>query len=175
MGNDAEETFEEAMARLGMGEGADRLREAEDQLFEQAFEDLVEAPDPEVRPGGGEDPAKETEDRGDRRTVQSARGLRRMVKTGEIGPGATLDLHRMTRLKARRAVGAFLSQSRVQGHQLVTIICGQGLHSQGDAVLPQALDQWLRDDFSHHVVLVMNAPRTDGGQGARYVLLKTST
>ena len=78
----------------------------------------------------------------------------------------------MTREQALRATRAFLRRARGQDHQLVTIICGRGLHSRDGSVLPAALDQWLKEGLQQHVALTIPALRDDGGQGARYVLLK---
>ena len=166
MPNDPKDSFEEAMAQMGLEpKGASEDREEEDmRLFEEALMAL--------EPGGAEEACPGSQET-HRATVHSLRGLRRLIRQGALSPQATLDLHQMTRDQALRATAAFLSRSRRDGHQLVRIICGRGLHSRDGAVLPDALDGWLSKDVSEHITLAMPAPGNDGGEGARYVLLRS--
>ena len=168
MGNGPGDLFEEAMAHMGVDtdgqrEAQERLAEEEARLFEETMEGLVATPEART------DEGSETETPV---TVHSPSGLKRLVRQGSLRSQATLDLHQMTRVQALRATRAFLVSARKDGHQMVTIICGRGLHSRDGAVLPDALDQWLNADLAQHVTLAMPALGDDGGQGARYVVLR---
>lgn len=168
MGNDAKDPFEEAMAHLGLAPDRGEREEepgAEDaELFQEAMERLEGPGDPLNREKGSTQ---------QRTSVNSLRGLRRLVRKKVIQPGESLDLHQMTKEQALRATRSFLVRAQKQGHQLVKIVCGRGLHSTDGAVLPDALDGWLKREVAEHVTLVMIAPREDGGEGARYVLLRS--
>ena len=55
-------------------------------------------------------------------------------------PGAELDLHGCHVHEALVRVEAFLETAALQGLDAVRIIVGKGLHSQGSAVLPDAVE-----------------------------------
>jgi DNA-nicking Smr family endonuclease len=81
-----------------------------------------------------------------------------------------MDLHRQTAMEAVANVKKFI-ESRRHRHLCVTIVHGRGLHSEGNvSVLKTRVRQYLR---RHPAVLAYaDAPRTDGGSGAVYVLLR---
>lgn len=81
------------------------------------------------------------------------------------------DLHGMTGADALAGVGRFIENSRHAGHRCVCIIHGRGLHSEGNRpILKTRVRQYLR---SHRSVLAYtDAPVSDGGSGAVYVLLR---
>ncbi len=60
------------------------------------------------------------------------------------GPESEIDLHGCTASQAERKVESFVLASRTQGLHTVRIITGKGLHSQGEAVLPQVVEEHLR-------------------------------
>ncbi len=81
------------------------------------------------------------------------------------------DLHGMTGVDALASVGRFIENSRHGGHRCVCIIHGRGLHSKGNPpILKARVREYLR---SHRSVLAYtDAPASDGGPGAVYVLLR---
>ena len=166
MTNEPKDPFEEAMAEMGLGP-TEASRDREDE--ERALFEAVMANGAGVAPTASPEP---TEDETGKTPVNSARGLRRLIRQGSLQPTQTLDLHQMTREEALRATTSFLARSRREGHQLVRIICGRGIHSREGAVLPDALDGWLKNQLAEHVTLSMPALGNDGGSGARYVLLR---
>lgn len=91
------------------------------------------------------------------------------LRRGVIEPEATLDLHGLRVLEARKALARFLSQSTARGRRCVRIIHGKGRGSSEQPILKQKINQWLpqRDE----VLAFSSAPRWDGGTGAVYVLL----
>ena len=60
-------------------------------------------------------------------------------------PGAELDLHGCHVREALVRVEAFLETAALQGMNTVRIIVGKGLHSQGSAVLPDAVEEKIVD------------------------------
>jgi DNA-nicking Smr family endonuclease len=77
----------------------------------------------------------------------------------------------MTAAEACASAQHFIDSSRHSRHRCVCIVHGRGLHSDGGtAILRAQVRKYLR---SHRSVLAYaDAPRTDGGSGAVYVLLR---
>jgi len=93
------------------------------------------------------------------------------LKRGEYVAGDRRDLHGMTAAEASAAVKQFLDNSRQRRHRCVCIVHGRGLHSEGNvAVLKARVRECLRANQS--VLAYADAPRSDGGAGAVYVLLR---
>jgi DNA-nicking Smr family endonuclease len=97
----------------------------------------------------------------------------RKLKRGEYAVGSRCDLHGLTADAAAAAVKQFLVTSRHQHHRCICIVHGRGLRSPGGvAVLKLRVREFLR---SHPAVLAYaDAPPSDGGAGAVYVLLRRS-
>ena len=95
----------------------------------------------------------------------------RKLKRGEYSVRHRHDLHGMTGAEALASVRRFLENSRHAGHRCVCIIHGRGLHSKGNPpILKTRVREYLR---SHRSVLAYtDAPGSDGGSGAVYVLLR---
>ena len=91
------------------------------------------------------------------------------LRRGVIEPEATLDLHGLRVLEARKALARFLSQSTARGRRCVRIIHGKGRGSSEQPILKQKINQWLPQ--RQEVLAFTSAPRWDGGTGAVYVLL----
>jgi DNA-nicking Smr family endonuclease len=125
-------------------------------------------PKPPAPPSPGPDDETEEEDRYvapgvDRREL-------RKIKRGDYAPGRRLDLHGQTAAEAAASVKQFID-SRRHLDRCVCIVHGRGLHSKDNvSVLKTRVRQYLR---RHPAVLAYaDAPRTDGGTGAVYVLLR---
>lgn len=98
-------------------------------------------------------------------------GVVRKLRRGHYSIDAELDLHGMTAVVARQALSEFLRRCRHHGARCVRIIHGKGLGSvHGRPVLKQKVNGWLQQ--RDEVLAFCSAPRTDGGTGAVYVLLK---
>jgi len=77
-----------------------------------------------------------------------------------------------TKLSSRASVRRFIENSRHRRHRCVCIVHGRGLHSEGNAsVLKARVRECLRLQSS--VLAFADAPPSDGGAGAVYVLLRT--
>ena len=94
----------------------------------------------------------------------------RKLKRGDLQATARLDLHGKTAAEAEQQLGRFLDTSSHR-HRCVCIVHGRGLHSPGNvAILKTRVREQLR---RHRAVLAYtDAPRSDGGGGAVYVLLR---
>lgn len=98
------------------------------------------------------------------------RELRKLTR-GEHPPASRLDLHGLKAAEACASVQRFVDASRRQHHRCICIVHGRGLRSPGGiAVLKARVRAHLK---SHPAVLAYaDAPRSDGGAGAVYVLLR---
>jgi len=95
----------------------------------------------------------------------------RKLKRGDHVPAERRDLHGMNAAEATAAVKHFLTTSRRKHHRCVCIVHGRGLHSAGRTpVLKTSVRAVLRSDRS--VLAFADAPASDGGSGAVYVLLR---
>ena len=108
----------------------------------------------------------------------AARGLDhhvlRRLRRGEFAVQGHVDLHGLTREKARAELESFLARSRQGGKHCVLVVHGRGLHSKDQVpVLKDALKRWMKTArFSDHVLAFATARPHDGGLGAVYVLLR---
>jgi DNA-nicking Smr family endonuclease len=95
----------------------------------------------------------------------------RKLKRGEYPVTDRRDLHGMTTTQVGASVRRFVDNSRHNGHRCICIVHGRGLHSQGNiAILKARVRECLRTDPA--VLAYADAPRSDGGAGAVYVLLR---
>ena len=95
----------------------------------------------------------------------------RKLKKGEYIVRDRRDLHGMTGADALASVGRFIENSRHAHHRCVCIIHGRGLHSDGNQpILKTRVREYLRTHRS--VLAYADAPVSDGGSGAVYVLLR---
>ena len=102
------------------------------------------------------------------------RRVLRRLRRGEFSTQAELDLHGMTRARARTAVERFLTQAVASGLRCVRIVHGRGLHSREEVpVLKEKVRAWLsRGRIGRSVLAFTSAQPEDGGTGALYVLLR---
>ncbi len=99
----------------------------------------------------------------------------RRLKKGQYSVGAELDLHGMTVAEAQLSLSRFIQDSRQENIRCVRIIHGKGYGSSGKgSVLKSMANQWLRQEESG-VSAFCSARPSDGGTGAVYVLLKSSS
>ncbi len=76
----------------------------------------------------------------------------------------TFDLHGMTRNEALAMLDEACGQAISEGVRVFCIIHGRGLHSQGRAILKEAVYHWLRQGpLAHRVLAVMPQPGSGGG------------
>jgi len=95
----------------------------------------------------------------------------RRLRRGQWVVQSELDLHGMTRVEAREALGVFMKECLRRGARCVRIVHGKGLGSKNrEPVLKGKVRAWLtmRDE----VLAFCQAPPTQGGGGAVLVLLR---
>jgi DNA-nicking Smr family endonuclease len=118
-------------------------------------------------------PSEEHVDGGDEAFAASGVDRReiRKLKRGEYPVGDRHDLHGMTAAEACSSVKRFIENSRHGRHRCVCIVHGRGLHSEANtSILRARVREYLRSNRS--VLAYADAPRSDGGAGAVYVLLR---
>jgi DNA-nicking Smr family endonuclease len=97
----------------------------------------------------------------------------RQLRKGEFTPQADLDLHGCDAETARALVEAFIVESHARGLRCLRIVHGRGNRSPNGAVLKPSLPRWLSRGPARLIVLAWtSAPRSDGGTGASYILLR---
>jgi DNA-nicking Smr family endonuclease len=96
----------------------------------------------------------------------------RELRRGKLAVRDALDLHGLTQPQARQILSTFLADSVARKYPCVRIVHGKGLRSgPGGPALKALVNGELR--ACADVVAFNSAPRSDGGTGAVYVLLKT--
>jgi len=97
--------------------------------------------------------------------------LIRKLRRGQIKVDTELDLHGMTVETARSSLMDFIMECKIQNRRCVIIIHGKGKGSIGQfPVLKNKLNQWLQQQDD--VLAFCSAQKSDGGEGAIYVLIK---
>ena len=95
------------------------------------------------------------------------------LRSGKLRPVATLDLHGHTVRAAGASLRTFLQGSASAKQRCVLVIHGRGLHSDGVAVLRDAVLDQLVGPLSGLVRGFATAAPADGGAGATYVLVRS--
>jgi DNA-nicking Smr family endonuclease len=94
------------------------------------------------------------------------------LRRGQFSFAGALDLHGMTVIVARQALGEFLHHCQLHDWRCIRIVHGKGNRSrQGRPVLKNKVAHWLRQ--CDEVLAYCSARPADGGTGAVYVLLKS--
>lgn len=97
----------------------------------------------------------------------------RKLRRGGFSIQASVDLHGLTRDRARMALAEFLAHARNGDLRCVKVIHGKGLRSSpAGPVLKPAVARWLRR--RKDVLGYTSARAIDGGTGAVIVLLRRS-
>ncbi len=98
----------------------------------------------------------------------------RKLRRGQYTRQAELDLHGLSVAQARAGLAAFLARARRHNFRCIRVIHGKGLRSRnGQSVLKPKVASWLR--HCQDVLAYCSAIPADGGGGALYVLLKSSS
>ena len=99
----------------------------------------------------------------------------RRLKRGQLAVEARLDLHGRTQDEAHGALRSFIHESRMARRRCVLVITGKGSVASGKGgVLRQMVPRWLNEPaLRRHIIAITNAPESNGGTGALYVLLKS--
>lgn len=96
----------------------------------------------------------------------------KMVRRGRVAIDARIDLHGLTQVEARSALGHAVMRTAKRGGQCLLVITGKGLRLEG--VLRAQLPRWLSEpDLRPHITTFAPAHARHGGTGAWYVFLRT--
>ena len=107
-------------------------------------------------------------------TPQANKSVILKLKRGKIPVEAILDLHGFNKSNARTAVRDFIKNSISKNIRCVLIITGKkNSYFGANSVLRKNLPDWLKEeDLSYYLLAHCFASIKDGGDGARYVLLR---
>ena len=96
------------------------------------------------------------------------------MRRGQITIEDQLDLHGMTQTEAHQKLTQFIQTSYANGRRSLLVITGKGRGSESSrGVLRNAVPQWLNQpSLSEFIKAFDYASRSDGGEGALYVLLR---
>ena len=99
---------------------------------------------------------------------------RTRMRRGQITIEDQLDLHGMTQTEAHQKLTQFIQTSYANGRRSLLVITGKGRGSESSrGVLRNAVPQWLNQpSLSEFIKAFDYASRSDGGEGALYVLLR---
>ncbi len=105
---------------------------------------------------------------------QVNRRMKIKLERGLIRPEAFLDLHGYNRIEAEKNLKAFLNACIKQGKRCILVITGKRKSILGSkSILRELVPKWLNDSsFSNLILAHCYATKKDGGDGARYILIK---
>lgn len=94
------------------------------------------------------------------------------LRSGKVRVEATLDLHGDTVVAAMPRLEKFLLDAARDRRRCVLVVHGKGLHSDGVAVLRDAVQSALTGEMSGLVHAFSSAAPADGGDGATCVMVR---
>ncbi len=94
------------------------------------------------------------------------------LRAGKVRAEATLDLHGNTVAEAMPLLERFLLDAARVRRRCVLVVHGKGLHSDGLAVLRDAVQSALASEMSGLVHAFASAAPSDGGDGATCVMVR---
>lgn len=95
------------------------------------------------------------------------------LRAGRVRPEDTLDLHGHTAAAAEARLREFLVDAAALRRRCVLVVHGRGNHSGGVAVLRDTVIASLVGDLSGLVHAFATAARSDGADGATYVMVRS--
>ena len=100
--------------------------------------------------------------------------MKAKLERGLIRPEAILDLHGYNRVEAEKAFKGFINTCINQEKRCILIVTGKRNTTLGaKSILRELVPSWLGSRMLASLVLAHNyAIKKDGGDGARYVLLR---
>ena len=106
--------------------------------------------------------------------LQVNKRMKSKLGRGLIRPEATLDLHGYNRVEAEKTLKLFINTCINQEKRCILIVTGKRNTTLGaQSILRELVPSWLDSEMLASLVLAHNyAIKKDGGDGARYVLLR---
>ncbi|ATX78656.1 DNA-nicking endonuclease, Smr domain [Mariprofundus aestuarium] len=167
---DEDELFAEAMGRVRPLAASNKIdseslkKRKKEQLSRRVRVGTIEPPQRAFSPEVTDGPWQLIADGVSRERV-------RRLGAGRPPVGPTFDLHGMRRDEALELLVEGFNAALLDGQRALRIIHGRGLHSQGKAILKEAVYHWLREGAFAHAVLAA-IPEPGSGGGACLVLLR---
>ncbi len=123
---------------------------------------------------------KEIEKKSEQRTLfakqklQINKRMKAKLERGLIRPEASLDLHGYNRVDAQKSIDLFIKTCIYEEKRCILLITGKKKSTLGSkSVLRELVPKWLNENKYAPIVLAhCYASQKDGGDGARYVLLR---
>ena len=108
------------------------------------------------------------------KSVQINNRMRKNLERGKIRPEATLDLHGFNKSDARFTLSEFIKKNVDRNLRCILVITGKKKSTLGaKGILRESLPLWLEEEnISKFILSHSFASIKDGGDGARYVLLR---
>lgn len=108
------------------------------------------------------------------------RDRQKLVRAGNAGVDARLDLHGLRQDEAHARLAGFLALAQSSGHKVVLVITGKGrsdgfeaLHERERGVLRRVVPLWLSlPEFRRYVLGFEEAHLVHGGAGALYIRIR---
>ena len=93
---------------------------------------------------------------------------------GLIRPEATLDLHGYNRVEAKKILDNFIKACINQEKRCILVVTGKRKTVLGaKSILRELVPNWLDESYYSSLILAHSyAIQRDGGDGARYILLR---
>ena len=106
--------------------------------------------------------------------LQINKRMKSKLERGLIRPEALLDLHGYNRIEAQKSIESFIKTCIYQEKRCILIITGKKKSIFGSkSILRELVPKWLNEKkFSSLVLAHCFANQRDGGDGARYILLR---
>ena len=100
--------------------------------------------------------------------------MRTKFERGLIRPEANLDLHGYNRIEAEKILEAFIKTCISKEKRCILVVTGKKKSILGSkSVLRELVPKWLNEkNYSSLVLAHSYATQKDGGDGARYILLR---
>jgi DNA-nicking Smr family endonuclease len=96
------------------------------------------------------------------------------LRAGKVHCEETLDLHGQTVEAGKQQLRDLLVAAHRDGRRCVLVIHGKGTHSEHGAPLREAVLDELLGELSGLIHALATAAPADGGEGATYVMLRSS-
>ena len=100
--------------------------------------------------------------------------MKAKFERGLIRPEAILDLHGYNRVEAKKTLEAFIKTCIYEEKRCILVVTGKRKSILGSkSILRELVPKWLNEkDYSPLILAHSYAIQRDGGDGARYILLR---
>jgi DNA-nicking Smr family endonuclease len=106
--------------------------------------------------------------------LQVNKRMKSKFERGLIRPEAVLDLHGYNRVKAQETLESFIKTCIYEEKRCILVVTGKRKSTLGSkSILRELVPKWLNEKTYSSLILAHSyAIQRDGGDGARYILLR---